>query len=119
MIFNGQELVLEAGTGDDAIGLDAIECVMTGEPMERIAFNPGYLLEGLAAIAQAGDQLGLHGPNKPAVLTGAAEFRRRRLRRLPVPADARPPALLACTSPTWAWSTSGPTRAVELALAPG
>ncbi len=74
MIFNGQELVLEAGTGDDAIGVDAIECVMSGEPMERIAFNPGYLLEGLAAIGKPVTNMAFKDPNKPAVLTGAASF---------------------------------------------
>ena len=66
MIFNDQELVLEAGAGDDAIGLDAIECVVTGEPMDRIAFNPGYLLEGLAAINQPVTNLAFTTPNKPA-----------------------------------------------------
>jgi DNA polymerase-3 subunit beta len=74
MIFNGQELVLEAGTGDDAIGLDAIECVVTGEPMERIAFNPTYLLEGLAAISKPVTNMAFTNANKPAVLTGAASF---------------------------------------------
>lgn len=74
MIFNEQELVLEAGAGDDAIGLDAIECVVSGEPMERIAFNPGYLLEGLAAINQPVTNMSFTNPNKPAVLTGAASF---------------------------------------------
>ena len=74
MIFNGQELVLEAGTGDDAIGLDAIECVVTGEPIERIAFNPGYLLEGLAAINQPITNMAITNANKAAVLTGASSF---------------------------------------------
>lgn len=74
MIFNDQELVLEAGAGDDAIGVDAIECVVSGEPMERIAFNPGYLLEGLAAINQPITNLAFTNPNKPAVLTGAASM---------------------------------------------
>ncbi len=74
MLFSGPELVLEAGTGDDAIGLDAIECQVSGEPMERIAFNPGYLLEGLAAINQPVTNLAFTNPNKPAVLTGAGSF---------------------------------------------
>jgi DNA polymerase III subunit beta len=74
MIFNDQELVLEAGAGDDAIGLDAIECVVSGEPMDRIAFNPGYLLEGLAALNQPVTNMAFTNPNKPAVLTGAASM---------------------------------------------
>lgn len=74
MLFSGQELVLEAGAGDDAIGLDAIECVVSGDPMERIAFNPGYLLEGLAALNQPITNMSFTNPNKPAVLTGAASI---------------------------------------------
>ena len=74
MIFNGQELVLEAGAGDDAIGLDAIECVVSGEPIERIAFNPGYLLEGLAAINKPVTNMAFTDANKAAVLTGAVSF---------------------------------------------
>lgn len=74
MILNSSEMVLEAGAGDDAIGLDAIECVVHGEPMERIAFNPGYLLEGLAAIGRPVTNMAFTNPGKPAVLTGAASF---------------------------------------------
>jgi len=74
MQFNGQELVLEAGSGDDAIGLDAIECVLSGAPMERIAFNPGYLLEGLTAMSKPVTNLAFTNPGKPAVLTGATSF---------------------------------------------
>jgi DNA polymerase-3 subunit beta len=74
MLFNGSEVVLEAGAGDDAIGLDAIECSVSGAPMERIAFNPTYLLEGLAAINQPVTNMAFTNPNKPAVLTGAASF---------------------------------------------
>ncbi len=74
MIFDGGELVLEAGAGDDAIGIDAIECVVHGEPMERIAFNPGYLLEGLQAINRPVTNMAFTNPNKPVVLTGAASF---------------------------------------------
>lgn len=74
MIFNDQELVLEAGTGDDAIGVDALECAVIGEPLDRIAFNPAYLLEGLAAISKPVTNMAFTNPNKPAVLTGASGF---------------------------------------------
>ncbi len=74
MIFTGQEMALEAGSGDDAIGLDAIECQVSGEPMDRVAFNPDYLLEGLSAINQPITNLAFTEPNKPAVLTGAPSF---------------------------------------------
>ena len=74
MIFTGQELVLEAGSGDDAIGSDAIECVVSGEPMERVAFNPDYLLEGLSALNRPVTNMAFTNPNRPSVLTGAADF---------------------------------------------
>ncbi len=74
MVFSGDELILEAGAGDDAIGVDAIECVVHGEPLERIAFNPGYLLEGLQAINRPVTNMAFTSANKPAVLTGASGF---------------------------------------------
>lgn len=74
LYFSGQEVVLEAGAGDDALGSDAIECVLEGEPIERIAFNAAYLLEGLAAIGKPVTHLAFTEPGKAAVLTGAASF---------------------------------------------
>ncbi len=74
MTFSGSELHLEAGTGDDAIGADAIECQLTGGPIERIAFNAGYLLDGLAAIGRPVTNMAFTLPTKPTVLTGAASF---------------------------------------------
>ena len=68
---SSQEVVLEAGSGDDAIGVDAIECQLSGAPLDRVAFNPDYLLEGLSAINQPVTNLAFTNPNKPAVLTGA------------------------------------------------
>ena len=46
--------------------------------MERIAFNPGYLLEGLTAMSKPVTNLAFTNPGKPAVLTGATELRRGR-----------------------------------------
>ncbi|MGB8020462.1 MAG: DNA polymerase III subunit beta [Candidatus Nanopelagicales bacterium] len=74
LIFSGQEVVLEAGTGDDALGTDAIECELQGESMERIAFNAAYLLEGLAAIGKPVTMMSFTEPGKAAVLTGSASF---------------------------------------------
>ena len=119
MIFNGQELVLEAGTGDDAIGLDAIECVVTGEPMELIAFNPGYLLEGPPGDLEARDQHGLHEREQACRAHRGRELRRGRLGRLPVPVDARPPTFLACTSPISACLLPGPTGPWSSTSRPG
>jgi DNA polymerase-3 subunit beta len=74
MIFAGGELELEAGSGDDATGTDTIECQLSGAPMDRVAFNPDYLLEGLSAINRPVTNLAFTNPNKPAVLTGASGF---------------------------------------------
>jgi DNA polymerase-3 subunit beta len=63
------ELVLDAGTGDSAQASEAIEVGYDGEPM-TIAFNPGYLLDGLGAIGSDEAELSLNGPVKPAVITG-------------------------------------------------
>lgn len=74
MMFSEQELVLEAGTGEDAIALDAIECQLQGDALERIAFNPNYLLEGLAAVNSPVTNMAFTLPGKPTVLTGARDF---------------------------------------------
>lgn len=72
--FTGSELVVRGGAGDDAVAVDALECVMSGEPLELIAFNPTYLIEGLQAINQPVTNMAFTNPNKPAVLTGAPSF---------------------------------------------
>jgi len=74
MRFSGDELVLEAGSGDEPVGTDVIECHFSGEPMEQIAFNPTYLSEGLSAISQPVTNMAFTNPARPAVLTGAASF---------------------------------------------
>jgi DNA polymerase III subunit beta len=71
MMFVGGELELEAGSGDDASGRDTIACQLTGQPIDRVAFNPDYLLEGLSALNQPVTNLAFTSPSKPAVLTGA------------------------------------------------
>ena len=49
-----------------------MECGYEGEPMQ-VAFNPGYLLEGLNALGGPVAVLSLTDPRKPAVLAPAAE----------------------------------------------
>lgn len=74
MQFSEQELVLEAGTGDDPIAVDAIECTLQGGPLERIAFNPNYLLEGLAALNAPVTNMAFTVPGKATVITAARDF---------------------------------------------
>ncbi|MFV2171921.1 DNA polymerase III subunit beta [Actinomadura sp. LOL_016] len=67
--FRQGEVVLEAGTGDEAQAVEALEANLEGEDID-IAFNPGFLQEGLAAIGSDVARLSFTTPTKPAVLTG-------------------------------------------------
>jgi DNA polymerase III subunit beta len=67
--FRQGEVVLEAGTGDEAQAVEALEATLEGEDI-NIAFNPGFLLDGLSAIASDTARLSFTTPTKPAVLTG-------------------------------------------------
>ena len=63
-------LVLTAG--DDAQANEAVECNVDGDALE-IAFNPGYLLDGLAAIDSPIARFSFTQPTRPAVHTGMAD----------------------------------------------
>lgn len=67
--FRQGEVVLEAGTGDEAQAVEALDATLEGEDI-NIAFNPGFLLDGLSAIASDVARLSFTTPTKPAVLTG-------------------------------------------------
>jgi DNA polymerase-3 subunit beta len=67
--FSQGEVVLEAGTGDEAQAVEALEATLEGEDI-NIAFNPGFLLDGLSAIGSDIARLSFTTPTKPAVLTG-------------------------------------------------
>jgi DNA polymerase-3 subunit beta len=70
--FSEDGLVVEAGGSEDARASEAMECGYEGEPMQ-VAFNPGYLLEGLNALDGPVAVLSLTDPRKPAVLAPAKE----------------------------------------------
>ncbi|MCW2937132.1 MAG: polymerase beta subunit [Actinomycetia bacterium] len=67
--FSQGEVVLEAGTGDEAQAVEALEATLEGDDI-TIAFNPGFLLDGLGAIGSDIARLSFTTPTKPAVLTG-------------------------------------------------
>lgn len=67
--FSEGAVVLEAGSGDDAQASEAMDAVLDGEDIS-VAFNPGYLLDGLGAIDAPFAQLAYTTSTKPAVLTG-------------------------------------------------
>ncbi|MGH8835665.1 MAG: DNA polymerase III subunit beta [Actinomycetes bacterium] len=68
LAFSAGEVVLEAGAGDEAQASEAMPADLTGAEIS-IAFNPGYLLDGLGAIAASHAQLAFTTPSKPAVIT--------------------------------------------------
>lgn len=67
--FGAGELVLEAGGGEDAQASESLLATYDGEPM-TIAFNPGYLLDGLGVLGEDTARLSFTSPSRPAVLTG-------------------------------------------------
>lgn len=71
--FTDGQVAIEAGSGDDAQGSEAIESTLTGPEME-IAFNPQFLLDGLNAIGTAYARLAFTQPSRPAVLSGQSEI---------------------------------------------
>jgi DNA polymerase III subunit beta len=62
-------VTLDAGTGDEAQASETLEATLAGDPI-AIAFNPGYLLDGLSALGRPHAQLAFTAPTRPAVLTG-------------------------------------------------
>ncbi len=67
--FTDGQLTIEAGQGEDAQASEAIEASLTGADIE-IAFNPQYLLDGLAALHQPWATFAFTQATKPALLTG-------------------------------------------------
>ncbi|WP_336209518.1 DNA polymerase III subunit beta [Nonomuraea sp. LPB2021202275-12-8] len=69
LAFRSGEVVLEAGSGDEAQAVEALPVDYEGEEM-NIAFNHQFLLEGLGAIDSDVARLQMTTSTKPAILTG-------------------------------------------------
>jgi DNA polymerase-3 subunit beta len=69
LAFSAGQLLLEAGTGDEAQAEEALEASFEGDDL-AIAFNPQYLLDGLTAIDSDTVRLAFTEPGKPALITG-------------------------------------------------
>lgn len=69
LAFTPGQLVLEAGTGDEAQAVEILEASYEGDDLS-IAFNPQYLLDGLAAIDSDTARISFTEPGKPALITG-------------------------------------------------
>jgi DNA polymerase III subunit beta len=72
LAFEGSEVILRAGAGEDAQANEAVESVLDGDDIE-IAFNPTYLLDGLAALDAPYVRMSFTQSTRPAVLTGTAD----------------------------------------------
>ncbi len=70
LTFSAGELLLEAGTGEDAQASEVLEVTYAGEPL-TIAFNPQFLLDGLGVLDDAQARLTFTDPKRPAVMSGA------------------------------------------------
>jgi DNA polymerase-3 subunit beta len=70
--FGTGQLLLEAGTSEEAQADEVIEVDYTGEDLQ-IAFNPQYLLDGIGAIDSDTARISFTSPTKPAVITGKSE----------------------------------------------
>ncbi|WP_344969573.1 DNA polymerase III subunit beta [Salinactinospora qingdaonensis] len=84
--FSAHEVVLEAGSGDDAQALEAMQVEFGGDELS-IAFNVQYLLDGLGAVDSEHADIGFTSPTKPAVISNvpADESDRPDLRYLVMP----------------------------------
>jgi DNA polymerase-3 subunit beta len=69
MTFEGSDLSLRAGTGEDAQANESIGAEVEGDTIE-IAFNPGFLIDGLNAISAPKALFSFTQSTKPAVITG-------------------------------------------------
>ncbi|MBB1242444.1 DNA polymerase III subunit beta [Streptomyces durbertensis] len=67
--FEQGVLILEAGSSDDAQAVERVDAKLDGDDIS-IAFNPGFLLEGLSAIDSPVAQLSFTTSTKPALLGG-------------------------------------------------
>ncbi|MQA04341.1 MAG: DNA polymerase III subunit beta [Streptosporangiales bacterium] len=69
--FSGGELLLEAGSGDEAQAAESLDCAIEGDDV-KIAFNPGYLLDGLGVLDAPVAIMSFTTSKKPVVITPGA-----------------------------------------------
>ncbi|WP_066903187.1 DNA polymerase III subunit beta [Millisia brevis] len=70
--FGADSVVLSAGGDDAGRAEEVLEATYYGEPL-TIAFNPGYLSDGLGALHSDKVEFGFTTPSRPAVLRPARE----------------------------------------------
>lgn len=72
LTFTEGQLLLEAGSGDEAQASESIEATINGADIS-IGFNPSYLLEGLAVMSEPVVHLSFTQHTKPAAIAGVQE----------------------------------------------
>ena len=73
LAFTDGQVHLDAGTGEDAQASEELEARLEGEDI-TVAFNPGYLIEGLSVIETRFVRFSFTSAPKPAMLTAQAEL---------------------------------------------
>lgn len=78
MVINDDHVTLEAATGDQAQGTEAIpagvEIVGDEQSIEAAGFNPQYLLDALGALDAPYAHFAFTAPGKPCLITGLASM---------------------------------------------
>ena len=69
MKFADNQIVLDAGSGDEAMATEAVDAQITGDDLTT-GFNPQFLLEGLTAIDGEFVDLAFTLATKPVVISG-------------------------------------------------
>ena len=70
--FTAGSVTVEAGAGEDAQAVEAVDCTLDGDDITQ-SFNPQFLLDGLGALTTPFARLSFTQAQKPAVITGQAE----------------------------------------------
>ena len=73
LTFADGQLLLEAGSGDEAQASESIESTINGADIS-IGFNPTYLLEGLGVMSEPVVHLSFTQHTKPAAISGVQEI---------------------------------------------
>jgi DNA polymerase-3 subunit beta len=71
--FSGGEVRIRAATGDAARANELLPAELSGVDDLDVAFNPQFLLDGLAGIASDVANLDFTQPSRPALLTGETD----------------------------------------------
>ena len=72
MEFNGQELLLSAGSADESQAREILDVDLDGEEI-TVAFNPAYLIEGLSAITEPFVRMKMTTAVRPVEFNGQQE----------------------------------------------